>query len=264
MQELFTILISIGTGGVAVAVVTGIANWLSKRSQNEIEIKKHRMEILSQYVSLYNRLALYTNWDISWNIQGTKKNGKPIDYSLIMYYVCDFLQLRKQLIHSCGTLQFDNLDADEIINDFERTIVGIIKTGFNGIECSKLSCLVDDNTPYHKFDEKIKEDENKELFKKFKNLLDNEETKTKLEKYCRWYSQLIMFELTHIYKIWYNDEPKLSKLSEDLIKELEKDKEHPNYYNRIKKIGEIFGKNYQDAISLLYVQNIILTLTLYF
>ena len=30
MPDLFTILISIGTGGLAAAVVTGIANWLSK------------------------------------------------------------------------------------------------------------------------------------------------------------------------------------------------------------------------------------------
>ena len=180
------------------------------------------METLSQYVSLYNRLALYTNWNISWNIQQSNENKKPIDYSLIMYYVCDFLQLRKQLIGSLDTLQFDNLDADEIINNFERAIVGIIKIFFDEIELSKLSCLVDDDTPYHKFHEKINEKENKELFEKFKNLLYNEETKTKLEKYCRWYSQLIMFELTHIYKIWYNDEPMFSKLKKDLLLELEK------------------------------------------
>jgi hypothetical protein len=234
MPDLFTILISIGTGGLAAAVVTGIANWLSKLSQNEIEIKKHRMEILSQHVSLYNRLALYTNWNISWNIQEADKNKKPIDFPLIMYYVCDFLQLRKQLIHSLGTLQFDNLDADEIINNFERRIVAIIKEGFNEIQYSKLSCLVDDNTPYHKFYEKINENENKELFEKFKNLLENKENKTELEKNCRWYSQLIMFELTHIYKIWYNDEPKISKLKKDLLLELEK---YPAYYKRIKKIG---------------------------
>ena len=180
------------------------------------------MDILSQHVSLYNRLALYTNWNISWKIQQSDENKKPIDYSLIMYYVCDFLQLRKQLIGSLGTLQFDNLDADEIINNFERAIIETIKKGFDEIELSKLSCLVDDDTPYHKFHKKINENENKELFEKFKNLLNNEETKTKLEKYCRWYSQLIMFELTHIYKIWYNDEPKFSKLKEDLLLELEK------------------------------------------
>ena len=29
-------------------------------------------------------------------------------------------------------------------------------------------------------------------------------TKTELlRQKCKWYSQLIMFELTHIYKIWY-------------------------------------------------------------
>ena len=63
---------------------------------------------------------------------------------------------------------------------------------------------MDDNTPYHKFYEKINENENKELFEKFKNLLNNEETRTELKQKCKWYSQLIMFELTHITKYGIN------------------------------------------------------------
>ena len=96
MQEWITILSSwvpllLSGGGIA-ALVTGLANYLSTKRQNEIEIKKHRMDILSQHVSLYNRLALYTNWNISVYL-----DEKIIDYPLIMYYVCDFLQLRKQI-----------------------------------------------------------------------------------------------------------------------------------------------------------------------
>ena len=156
-----------------------------------------------------------------------------------MYYICDFLQLRKKWIRTLGTLQFDNLDADTIINDLERAIVGIIKKEFDEIEFSKLSCLVDDDTPYHKFYEKINENENKELFEKFKKLIDDENKKAELKQKCKWYSQLIMFELTHIYQIWYKQEPSFSKLDKELKKELKKDHDHPNYYERIKKIGEI-------------------------
>ena len=127
MQELFTILSSgvlllLSGGGIA-ALITGVANGLSKKRQNEIEIKKHRMDILSQHVSLYNRLALYTNWNISWKIREAKEDETKIDYPFIMYYVCDFLQLRKQLIYSLGTLQFDNLDADEIINNLKELLL---------------------------------------------------------------------------------------------------------------------------------------------
>ena len=213
-------------------MVTGYANRLSTKRQNEIEIKKHRMDILSQYVSIYNRLALYTNWNISVYLDKT-----DIDYPLVMYYVCEFLQLRKRLIHSLGTLQFDNLDADTIINDFERRIVAIIKEGFNynEIEFSKLSYLVNDDTPYYKFHEKINESENKELFETFKKLIDDEKRKTQLKQKCKWYSQLIMFELTHIYQIWYKQEPSFSKLDTELKRKLEKD--HPEYYKRIKEIG---------------------------
>jgi hypothetical protein len=238
MPDWVTILVS---GGIVAALITVGANELSKKRQNEIEIKKHRMDILSQHISLYNRLALYTNWNISWNLREAKKNEKPIDYPLIMYYVCDFLQLRKQLICSLGTLQFDNLDADEIINNIERAIVVIIKQEFSEIEFSKLSSLVNDDTPYHKFHEKINENENKDLFEKFKSFLEN--NRDNLEQKCRWYSDLIMFELTHIYKIWYKQEPKFSKLSEDLKEELKKDPHHPKYYKRIKKIGKIGESN---------------------
>ena len=52
-----------------------------------------------------------------------------------------------------------------------------------------------------------------------------------------------MFELTHIYKIWYKQEPKFSKLSEDLKEELKKDPHQPKYYKRIKKIGKIGESN---------------------
>ena len=228
---------SVLSGGTATALITIFANWLSKKRQNDIEIKKHRMEILSKHVSLYNRLALYTTWNISWKIREAKKHEIKIDYPLIMYYGCDFLQLRKRLIQTLGTLQFDNQDAETIINNLERAIVATIKQGFNEREFSKLSCLVDDNTPYHKFYDKINEDE-KELFEKFKQFLEN--NKDSLEKNCRYYSELIMLEFGHIYKIWYKEEPKFSKLDEDLKEMLEKD--HPNYYNRIEKFGALRGK----------------------
>lgn len=149
-----------------------------------------------------------------------------------MYYVCDFLQLRKRLIHSLGAPQFDNQEAETIINDFERDIVAIIKQGFNELEFSKLSCLVEDNIPYHKFYDNINGNE-KELFDKFQTIL--EKNKDNLEKNCRYYSQLIMFEFTHIYNIWYNQKPSFSKLDKDFREMLEKD--YPKYYKRIKEIG---------------------------
>ena len=68
MPDWVTILVS---GGIVAALITVGANELSKKRQNEIEIKKHRMDILSQHISLYNRLALYTNWNISWNLRGS-------------------------------------------------------------------------------------------------------------------------------------------------------------------------------------------------
>ena len=70
MPDWVTIL---GIRRIVAALITVGANELSKKRQNEIEIKKHRMDILSQHISLYNRLALYTNWNISWNLRELKK-----------------------------------------------------------------------------------------------------------------------------------------------------------------------------------------------
>ena len=78
------------------------------------------------------------------------------------------------------------------------------------------------------------------MFEKFKSFLEN--NRDNLEQKCRWYSDLIMFELTHIYKIWYKQEPKFSKLSEDLKEEL-REASPPKYYKRIKKIGKIGESN---------------------
>ena len=71
-----------------------------------------------------------------------------------------------------------------------------------------------------------------------------ENNRDNLEQKCRWYSDLIMFELTHIYKIWYKQEPKFSKLSEDLKEELrEKTLTSLNIISRIKKICKIGESN---------------------
>ena len=62
MQEVSSIIVSgLLSGGFAAALITPTTNALLKRRENEREIKKYRMEILSQYITLYNRLALYTN-----------------------------------------------------------------------------------------------------------------------------------------------------------------------------------------------------------
>ena len=46
-----------------------------------------------------------------------------------MFFVCDFLNLRRQLMLTLGTLQFDNLDAEQLIDDLGRSIVITIKKG---------------------------------------------------------------------------------------------------------------------------------------
>ena len=124
MQDWLVYSFQVLLSGGGIACGNSYANAYLKRDRMKLKLKNIEWIFLSNILSIYNRLALYTNWNISVYLDKT-----DIDYPLVMYYVCEFLQLRKRLIHSLGTLQFDNLDADTIINDFERRIVAIIKEG---------------------------------------------------------------------------------------------------------------------------------------
>jgi hypothetical protein len=221
------VLVAILTGGTTATLITIFANWLIKRRQNYLEIAKHRMEILQKYVPLYNKLALYTMWNIAWKL-GHPKNGL-IQYEQVLYHVCNFLQCRKELKRTLGTLLFDNIEAENIIDDLGREIAKFFEEGYDEVEFSKLADLVENELPYHKFHDLIIRPDGVFLYSKFKKIITSEGEK--IEKVCRWYSQLIMFELGHVYKIWYGEEPDVLKLSPDLRSHL--DTRHPKYYTRI-------------------------------
>jgi hypothetical protein len=76
------------------------------------------------------------------------------------------------------------------------------------------------------------------LIKRLQLWIYRENVVSELEGNCRWFAQLIMYELNHVYWIWYNEPPDLSKISPDLLNYLAN--KHPKYYHRIVKI-EIGG-----------------------
>jgi hypothetical protein len=73
-----------------------------------------------------------------------------------------------------------------------------------------------------------------DLYQKFEKWLTEEKESDKIKKLERdsaWYSQLILLELNHVYRIWYAEEPRFTKLRPDLREHLYREKRQ--YHDRI-------------------------------
>jgi hypothetical protein len=210
------------SSGVFVVGIEMIHDYFSKKREKLFEIAKYRMETISRAAPYYSRLAVYNCWNISWMLEVANEN---CDYELVFYYLCNVLYLRNKIIQKFGELQLDNLEAEDIIGNLGRTIVNMINKDFGFIDASRMRCLVEDDLPYHKFHESISND-NRDLYKKFRDWISNDGTKNEVEKNCRWYADLIMLELNRIYEPWYGEPPNLSRIHGDLRSYLSE--KHPN------------------------------------
>jgi hypothetical protein len=183
------------------------------------------LKIISNAAPYYNQLAM-NSWNFSWVL-----TQKERDYKLLMYYICNVLQIRNQIVQRFGDLQLDNLEAERIIGDIGRDIYSVIKQKFNPVELSELSYLTKGNKPYHEIYQNNSNDNH--LYDKFEKWLKEEisrEDHNELERKCAWYAQLIMLELNHIYRLWYREERPLI-LRSDLRTYLQNNEK--KYYRRV-------------------------------
>ncbi|MDQ6668619.1 MAG: hypothetical protein M3Y53_10410, partial [Thermoproteota archaeon] len=140
---------------------------------------------------------------------------------------CNMLYFREEITKKFGDLQFDNLDAEEIIQGFWTEIKSTIEEEYGYVDISRLICMVKGEIPYHKFHESLS-NENKGLYDKF--LTWTSKIPADKSEKAMWYAQLILLVLNHIYRIWYGAEPRLRmrrQLNSFLLKH------HRDYYNRI-------------------------------
>jgi hypothetical protein len=212
------------SSGVVVVIIESIREWRFKTREEIVERTKLKVEIISKAAPYYNRLSMNA-WNFAWDVICEKAEKR--DNKRIMYYMCNMLYLRQEITKKFGDLQFDSLDAEEIIQGFWTQIKSIIEDEFGYVDTSKLICMVEGDMPYHKFHENLS-NENKEIYYKFLTWI-SKVPRDKLEK-AMWYAQLIQLELNHIYALWYGREPPpkmRAGLKADLLLN------HPKYYNRI-------------------------------
>jgi hypothetical protein len=137
--------VSVITGGGVAALVGHFLNWRIKKREEEIDLFKEKIDIVSKAAPYYNQLA-FSSWNFSFEL--TKE--KP-DYKLAMFNFCNVLQFRVKIRQLFGDLQFDNLEAEAIINDLGRSIVATLNDKFDAVEYSRMSYITKDNFPYHDF-----------------------------------------------------------------------------------------------------------------
>lgn len=160
-QDPFTILVS---GGVITTVLTLFANWLIKRRQQRVDMSKIKIQTITKVVPLYNQIALYNSWNLSYELG---KDNQDRDAVLMLYYICNIMNIRKQIIKKIGDIQLDNIDAERIIGNLYNNIITRIKGHFGHVDSDRMLHLVDNDIAYHRFHQKVSSGNDNDLYQKF-------------------------------------------------------------------------------------------------
>jgi hypothetical protein len=163
--DALSIFLTLASDGVVAALVTAFYNYLMKRRQERLEMQRLRLETLSKAASYYSQLAVYNCWNLAWMLGRVANENR--DYELMFYYLCNILYLRTKIIQKFGEIQLDNLEAEDTIGNLGRNIVALVNNGFGHLDTSRMRYLVDNDLPFHKFQESISTEHNRDLYQKF-------------------------------------------------------------------------------------------------
>jgi hypothetical protein len=218
------------TGGGITTGLTLLINWLIQRRQRKQSITEVRIRAIAKSAPLYNKIALYNAWNLSHQLMLSREERNT---KLMFYYACNILNLRRQIVNTIGDLQFADLTAETIISDLGRAITSSISDHFGPVNSSLMTSIVDNDLPFHEFHDVILRDW-VDLFHNFEQWIAKDEISIQIERNCRWYAQLIMYELNFVYMIWYDEPPSFMRLDPDLRSYLEQNQS--SYFRRLRKI----------------------------
>ena len=241
--------------GVGSAIATGLtlfANWLLKRREESIEMSKIKMASVVSTLPTYGLLAGTFSGLYFESIK--RKDKQNQDTRLIFYYICDILRLDRIIYYDNGGLILNNRDGEYIISAFEYVLYSTLFKKFDKEGISKMRLLTENKIAFHEFCNKIKNSENRELYKEFiewhKSL--KEEDLTCLENKCKWINELLFFELNTVFSRWYKRKPRFKDdLSDDLQKYLLKTHEQDTTLTNDPKKPEVF-KRYCKKINKMF------------
>jgi len=219
----------IGLGAVivagAAAVIAYYANrWIQKR-QERVEMSKLKMQTITEMLPLYGQLATYY-LSFSSQLKMMKEKQRPPDVSVCFYAACHILLRKRKLFQKYGGFILDDLDAETIINRFNVEIDSQLRKGnvIDNYYIGTVLNLITEDMSYTALTDKFEEnDQNRALRQKFGDWLlksylemNQQDGILRLEEKCRWFNKLIFLEMNQIFHRWYDINPSLYNLDEDL------------------------------------------------
>ena len=247
------ILSVIGVGGVTGALLTAFANYTIKEREYYIDVSKNKIAAISklkhyviQLSRYYNLLAKLLSPRLTEiELQCCLIPRFELDYPICLYFVCKILTIENNILEKIGALQFDDLEAEEIMGEFKSKVLGTVLRPFDDVETHKLTDILgtnDGSLPYPEFHEKyVQSDGNDHLYRKFESWFKNEEFEKdwlkELVRDSRARAQLLALELNQIYEMWYKSGPTLKNFKnfQNLSPEVGEYLKHcyPSYFCRI-------------------------------
>lgn len=221
-----TLIIAILTGGAVTSLISYFVNILAKKRENYYEISKHKMNAISQSLPIYGKLGSYYS-EFSTHLSNLR------DVERALFCACKILFYEDMIFEKFGTVQLDDIEAEEIISSLEFNI------GISYITNANMRELITKNSDYKGFHQTMlsKVELIDEFKKKFEDVarVPRSVVTPNVEQKCRWYSELIFIEINEIYQLWYNVHPvkQVQNISADLRQYLLS--KYPNYFNRIHK-----------------------------
>lgn len=241
------IAILIGTGGLGVALFNHFSQRSIRNREEFTTLSTYKIDTISKSKPYLVRLAnLYVT--LSYALV---RNRDKVDYLRCFYLVCNILSIRQKIQQEYGDVQFDNINAEEVISAVSEYFINQLldpSTNVSVNDISRMSDLVSSGNPYYLFIDDVNKTEVKKLLDKFESWLKklDDSTYENLRLTCLCYYGLTNLEVTYLYRIWYKSEPKFSNLDRDIVSYIEmqmngdndKMREiYRNYYNRISSFG---------------------------
>jgi hypothetical protein len=232
-------------------------NKLIKEREEYIELSKEKIRIISELVPWYVDMASYygsLSSQFGVALEKAKKENSTvvsIDTERCLFYIARIFYLEEK-ISAKGNFQFCDTKAEKLVAtlNYELTLCMFGLEEYESNEShlaykdkSVLSSVVYDNNtkealPYYKFFDTLNNHSEGSRFKGWLNGLTPLQFE-RLRKHSKWTKDLIIFELNHIYEVFYNQKPNPKEyLDEEFLKEIGGKEEYSAYSERLKRLEE--------------------------
>jgi hypothetical protein len=244
---LLDILLSLVGSG---ALLIGIANIINDRSVKKrsdyIELSKYKIEQISNYKPLILNQARFFK-KLFYILSRGQDNADPIQ---ALFVIGNILKIDKEINNNYGFMQLDNLHAEEVLNHIRIFIINEISIFLKPEDPSRIISLVTEHNDFHQY-YKIVETKYYDLLEKIHKFIYTKKFND-IKNYSSFFSELIIFEMNHIYKLWYKKTPRYLTLSKELRKHIENQSNMKIEVKENMTEGELKKLEYQQQIKHQY------------